>query len=179
MVDPITTRRWLYHLLFAGLALLTVFIQVLPVTIEVGSWPGPDVIFALAIAWGLRRPDYMPPLLIGGVVLIADLVLQRPPGLWAAIVVLAIEVVRARNALWRDLPFMLEWAIVSALIAACILLYWLILAVTMVGQAAIGLYLIQIIATVIAYPVVVVVSAFVLGVRKVAPGQVDALGHPL
>jgi rod shape-determining protein MreD len=49
----------------------------------------------------------------------------------------------------------------------------------MVPHSAVGLYLIQLIATVLAYPPVVVVSAMLFGVRKVAPGQVDALGHRL
>ena len=49
----------------------------------------------------MRRPDFLPVLLIGAVVLLEDLILLRPPGLWTALVILATEFVRARAALTR------------------------------------------------------------------------------
>ena len=113
------------------------------------------------------------------VLLMADLMLQRPPGLWAALVVLALEVIRARNTLWRDLPFLAEWAVISVLMAAVVVVNWLILELFMVAQPDMGLYLIGLVFTVLSYPPVVLVSSFVLGVRKPAPGAVDALGHRL
>jgi rod shape-determining protein MreD len=179
VVDPITAQRWLYGGLFVLVAAMILFVQILPVTLVAGRWPGPDLILALAMAWGLRRPDYVPALLAAAVLLMADLLLQRPPGLWAALVVLALEVLRARHTLWRDLPFAVEWAVISALMAAVVMLNWLVLAVFMVDQASIGLYMIQLIGTVLAYPVAVLVSALVLGVRKVTPGEMEALGFRL
>jgi rod shape-determining protein MreD len=179
MVDPIASRRWFYRGVFALVAAAILFVQVLPQTLVAGRWPGPDLILALALAWGLRRPDFLPPLLAGLVLLTADLLLQRPPGLWAALVVIALEVIRARNPLWRDLPFPAEWAVISVIMATITVAYWLVLALFMVDQADFGLYLIGLVATVLAYPPVVLVSSFVLGVRKPAPGAVDALGNRL
>lgn len=179
MVDPANARRWMYRGLFVLLAAMVLFVQVLPVTMVAGRWPGPDLILALAMAWGLRRPDYLPPLLAAAVLLTADLLLQRPPGLWAGLVVLALEVLRTRHTLWRDLPFAAEWAVISAVMAAVVLLNWLLLAVFLVDQAALGLYLIQLIGTVLAYPAVVLASAWLLGVRKAAPGELEAMGYRL
>ncbi|MCR8726619.1 rod shape-determining protein MreD [Frigidibacter sp. ROC022] len=179
MGDRLSSYRAVYWLMFLGLAVLVIFVQLLPISLVTGGWAGPDVLLAITMAWGLRRPDYLPPLLAGAVMLMADLILQRPPGLWAALVVLALELLRARNQIWRDLPFLLEWGVISVVMAAVVLLYWLVLAVFFVVQPAIGLYLIQLISTILVYPPVVLISATVLGVRKVAPGQVDALGHRL
>jgi len=179
VVDPVTSRRWLYRALFVAIAGVVLFVRVLPVTVEAGSWPGPDLILALAMAWGFRRPDYAPSVLVGLVVLMGDLILQRPPGLLAGLVVLALEFLRGRLALWRDLPFAAEWALVSALMAAVVLVNWLVLAVFMVDQAAIGLHVIQLGATALAYPAVVLVSTFLLGVRKIAPGEAGLMGQAL
>jgi rod shape-determining protein MreD len=164
MVDPITARRWLYRALFLTLATGLLLVQMMPFTSVAGRWPGPDLILAMAMAWGFRRPDYM-----------ADLLLQRPPGLHAALVVLAVEVMRNRNPLWRDLPFQTEWAIVVTLMAVLSVSNWLILAALAVGQASIGLYLIQLLATAAVYPLVVAVSALAFGVRRIAPGDLDVL----
>jgi rod shape-determining protein MreD len=139
-------------------------------------WPGPDLILALVMAWGLRRPDYLPALLVGLALLLADLILQRPPGLWAALVVLALELLRARNHLWRDLPFLAEWAVISAVMTAVVVAYWLVLSLLFVRHATIGLYLIQLIGTIVIYPLVVLTSTRVLGVRSPAPGTFAGLG---
>jgi rod shape-determining protein MreD len=85
--------------------------------------------------------------------------------------------IRNRNALWRDFSFPIEWAMISVVKAAVVLLYWLVLGLFMVEQAAFGLYLIQLIGTVAVYPVMVALSVFVFGVRKVGHGELEALGH--
>jgi rod shape-determining protein MreD len=175
MVDPITARRWLYRALFLTLATGLLLVQMMPFTSVAGRWPGPDLILAMAMAWGFRRPDYVPALAVAAVFLMADLLLQRPPGLHAALVVLAVEVMRNRNPLWRDLPFQTEWAIVVTLMAVLSVSNWLILAALAVGQASIGLYLIQLLATAAVYQLVVAVSALAFGVRRIAPGDLDVL----
>lgn len=177
MVDPLSTRRWLYRSLFAALAALVLFVRLLPVSQEVGSWPGPDLVLALAVAWVMRRPDYVPPLLVGPLFLIADLLLQHPPGLNAALVVLVLELARNRYGIWRDLPFLGEWAIAAVLVASVIFGNWMILGLFMVSQASFGLYVIEFAATAALYPLCCAFSVFALGVVKPAPGSADALGQ--
>lgn len=179
MVDPLTTRRLLYRSLFVALAILVLFVRLLPVSQEVGSWPGPDLILALAVVWGLRRPDYVPPLLIGSLFLVADLLLQQPPGLNAALVVLALELARTRYAIWRDLPFLGEWGVAAVLLAFVIFGNWLILGLTMVSQAPFGLYVIEFLATVALYPLLCALSVYVMGVVKPPPGSSDAMGQSI
>jgi rod shape-determining protein MreD len=53
------------------------------------------------------------------------------------------------------------------------LTYRIILAVFMVDQAPLGLSLMQLAATLLVYPLVVLVAHAILGVRKRAPGDLE------
>jgi rod shape-determining protein MreD len=179
MVDPITLRRWMFRLLYLAIALFVVFLRILPLDLSAGRWPGPDLLIVVAFAWVLRRPDYVPVLLVAGVLLAADMLFLRPPGLWTALGVIGLEFLRSREQLSRDLPFMFEWAMVAIVLLAMTIAYRVILLVFVVGQPSFGLSLIELFATVLSYPFVVVVSRWVFGVRKIAPGEVDQLGHAI
>ena len=179
MVDPITSRLWLYSLLFLAISLLIIFFELLPLDLAAGRWPGPDLTVAIAFAWVLRRPDFVPVVLIAGVFLTMDLLFMRPPGLWAGLVVLGSEFLRTREPQSRDLPFLVEWAMVSGVLIAMTLAARLIQMIFVVGQPTFGLVTLQLGATILSYPIVVSASRMVFGIRKIAPGEVDQLGHPL
>ncbi len=179
MVEVIVARRWRNRFLFLGLAFLFVFARLLPLDAGPGGWPGPDMILLFAYAWALRRPDAVPVLLVTAVVLMTDVLFMRPLGLWTACVVLGLEFLRARSGLTRDLPFLGEWMMVGATILAVTVLNATILALFVVIRPALGQVLIQMIVTVAAYPLVVLFSAAVFGIRKAPPGAVDQLGHRL
>ena len=179
MVDPVTSQRWTYWALLSTIAAFVLFAKLVPLDLSAGKWPGPDWIVAISFAWVLRRRDYVPALLLALILLIFDLMLMRPPGLWTALAVIGLEFLRSRAALSRDLPFLFEWALVSVVIVAMTLANRLILAIFVVGQPGLGKDVLLLSATILVYPLVVVVSARVLGVRKVAPGEVDQLGHRL
>lgn len=167
-----------YMALFAGLTLLTLFLRMLPVN-TMQSIPGPDVLLALAFAWVLRRPDYLPALLVAAVFLTEDFLLMRPPGLWALLVLLATEFLRSREALTRELTFPVEWAMVSAVMITIFIVNRTVLALLLVPQPPLGLSLLQLFLTIAAYPLVVLVSHFLLRVRKPATGEIDSLGRKL
>ncbi len=76
--------------------------------------PGPDILICVIMAWIVRRPDFLPMPLILFVILLEDLILMRPPGLWTAIVIVATEFLRGRVALTRELSFVVEWLLVWA-----------------------------------------------------------------
>ncbi len=179
MVDPVSSRRIGYRALFLGIALILLFLRVLPMSAVPVRWPGPDLMLCVAIAWVLRRPDYVPALALVAVFLLDDIVAMRAPGLWTLIVLLATEFLRSREAMTRDLPFALEWAMVGGVVAVMMLANRLVLGLFMVPQGALTPVLMHMLSTVVAYPVVVAVSHALLGLKKVAPGEVDALGHRL
>ncbi len=179
MAEAAATSPWRFWALFAGLAVLSLFWRMLPLGMGGSGLPGPDLIACLVMAWVLRRPDYMPAPLIAGVVLLEDLLLMRPPGLWALMVLLGAEFLRARQPGMRELLFAVEWAFVGMVLAAMWLVERLVLAALMVPAPALGASLVQLLVTVLAYPLVVLVSHYLLRVRKPATGEVDALGRPL
>lgn len=179
MVDPVAASRLGHRLLFAALAALILFVRMLPLDAVPARFPGPDLILGLTLVWVLRRPDYVPALLIAGVLLLEDLLSMRPPGLWTLIVLLGTEYLRSREATLRDIPFALEWLIAGVAITAMTVANGLVLALFLVPQAGPGLTALQALATIAAYPLVVLVTIFVFRLRKAAPGEVDALGHRL
>jgi len=166
---------WAMRALYLGLCLGMIFLRLLPLDTLPRGWAGPDIILAITLAWSLRRPEFVPPLLIAAVFLLCDLLFHRPPGLWAALVLLGSQALRARAPDLRDLTFPVEWLSVATTLLVMTLGYRVILGILMVDQAPLGLSLTQMVTTLAAYPVVVLVSQSVLGVRKVAPGELDAM----
>ncbi|MGR3270661.1 rod shape-determining protein MreD [Thalassococcus profundi] len=179
MVDQGAARTWTMRAAFVLICLVIVFFHLLPLETTPRRWAAPDLIVALCFAWALRRPDYVPTFAVAGVMLLADLVFQRPPGLWAALVVLAVEWLKSRERRHRDNTFVLEWITVAGCLLAITLVYRLILLLLIVAPGTMFLTLIQYVMTLAFYPVVVVLSHLIFGVRRSTPGEVDRLGHSL
>lgn len=176
MGDNAALQKWIMRVAYVALALLVIFLNLLPLQTLPRGWAGPEIILAVTFAWVLRRPDFVPPWLVAAVLLLADLMFHRPPGLWAALVLVGAETLRARHVGLRDLTFAVEWVSVATTLVAITLGYRVVLAVLMVDQAPLGLSLMQMVMTLLVYPVVVLLSQTVLRVRKPAPGDIDALG---
>lgn len=172
----VSSSVWWKRSLYALLALTVLFANLLPLSTVPASWAGPDLLIALTFAWALRRPEFVPVLLIAIIMLLADLLQQRPPGLMAFLVVLGAEQLKTRAIGLRDASFAGEWAAAGLVVIGVFLLNRVTLAVLMVDQAPLGLTLIQMIATILIYPVVVLISHLIFGVRKLAPGDDDAIG---
>jgi rod shape-determining protein MreD len=168
---------WVHRLIFLAAALILTFVRLLPLQTTAGHLPGPDFLLCLIFAWMVRRPDYLSALMIGVVVLTEDMLLMRPPGLWAALVLIGAEFIRARSALTRELSFGVEWLLVSGVIFAVVFANRTILGLAFVDQPAFGFSLMQIIWSILAYPAVVALSRYGLDLYKPAMGQVDALGR--
>ncbi|MGB7317061.1 MAG: rod shape-determining protein MreD [Planktotalea sp.] len=173
------SRVWMMRALYIALSLAIIFLHLLPLASAPSTWAPPDWIMALSLAWAMRRPEYVPALSVGGIVLLADLLFQRPPGLSAALVVIAAETLRTRAIANRDLPYLVEWATVAGMMIAVAVSLRLLLAIFFIPAPALSLVLIQLGMTIALYPVVVVISHFVFNVRRAAPGEVDSLGHRL
>ncbi|MFY0680959.1 MAG: rod shape-determining protein MreD [Thalassovita sp.] len=177
MSDAAGSRLWLMWLVFLCLSLGIIFFQLLPLETTPRRFTGPDLMVLFAFAWATRRPEYVPAFLIAGIMLLGDLLFQRPPGLMAALMVVATEAVKRRSRTLRDQGFPVEWLTITGTLVLVMLGYRLILALLIVPQAPMGLTLIQLIMSVISYPLVVLATQFVFGVRKVSPGETNAMGH--
>lgn len=174
MVDPATSRLWVFRALFLALCAVVIFLQLLPMQIPPSRWAAPDLLIGFTFAWVLRRPDYVPVLSVALVFLAADLLFQRPPGLATALVVGGSEFLRSRSHFMREFPFALEWAIVATIIAVVMLGNRLVLMAVFVEPPDFGLTAIHFVATVLAYPLVVMLSRYVLGVQHLQPGGTDS-----
>lgn len=184
-------RLW-FAVLFLGVGALIWLFRLLPLeglgdpslppgetSLTLARWPAPDIMLALTLAWVVRRPDLLPAPVIVIYFFVEDILMMRPPGLWALIVLGATEFLRRRNPTLRGLVFWLEFALVSALMLGMFLLNRMVLGIVMVPQAPLGLSLAQFVGTVGIYPVVAACLHFGLGLRKPATGEVDDLGQKL
>ena len=160
---------------FAALAFATIFFHLLPLDTQARSWAPPDLIMCLAMAWSLRRPDYVPVSLIILVMLIADLLFHRPPGLLTLLVVLGCEFLRSRAQPQHEMTFAAEWLSVALVITAITILNRLTLSIFGIPRAPLSLSGIEMFATIAAYPLVVLFSQGLLGVRKLSAAEAEIL----
>ncbi|MEM1341332.1 MAG: rod shape-determining protein MreD [Pseudomonadota bacterium] len=163
--------------LLIGLALL--FLQLLPLDTAPGGWFGPDFVIALTFVWIARRPEYVPVLAVALLFLLADLLLQRPPGLMSALAILATEALRARTDDIREIFFPSEWAIVGAFIFGLYVIYLIAWSILMPFDIAYGLVLLQMLLTILAYPLVVLASTALFTVVSSTTRAPDAPGGKL
>lgn len=202
-------RLWLMRASFAALAMMVIFFQLLPLNTapidlftpdlipltkesevdarlaellreqEPSRWVAPNVMLGFAMAWAMRRPEYLPAAMLAILFLLADLLLQRPPGLWAAVALLGVERLKSRGRTLRDSTFPAEWFVVAMVLVAIMLGERLVLAVTLVPVPPLGLSLFELGMTIIFYPIFAAITHWIMGVRKLAPGELDASGYRL
>lgn len=170
------SHTWIMRLWFLALALLILFFHLLPLETMPRRWAPPDLLIAFTFAWSVRRPDFVPAIGVAAIMLLADFMLQRPPGLLAVLVVLGSEHLKSRFAGAGETGFAGEWFSVCLVILIVSVLYRLILTVTLVDQAQLSLSLIQMVMTMAAYPAVALLTQSVMGVRRLSPNTADTLG---
>ncbi|MEM7295578.1 MAG: rod shape-determining protein MreD [Pseudomonadota bacterium] len=141
--------RWLW---FAAVAATLLLAALLPLNVLPRNYAGPDVLLALTRAWVIRKPEHLPFLVIAAVMLLADLLLQRPPGLWAALVLLGSQVLRHRAEPLRDAGFGTELLFAALTILGVFAGYTLITALAFLPQPAASLSLSALAGTLLAYP---------------------------
>ena len=179
MADSPVARIWIGRAVYLAVAMAIIFLQLLPLDTAPPEWAPPDVLLAVTLAWVARRPEFLPFFVVFLVFLLTDLLFQRPPGLWAGLVLILTETVRSRSRGLRNVPLALEWGTVAVGIVAITLANRLVLAIVMTPQAPLTPTLVQMVLTIAIYPVVVVVAQVLFGLTRPAPGQVDSLGHRL
>jgi rod shape-determining protein MreD len=174
---PLTSARhvWGYRALFLALCAAVMTYKLLPLGLNDQGLPGPDLLLALTLAWLLRQPALVPIGSILVVFLLADILFQRPPGLWTMLVLLASESLRQRRLTMTEFPFLLEWSAFAGAVLTMIVLERMILWVLMVDLPPLGLALAHGIVTAAIYPVVVAVSKFLFGLRKIGPADIEAM----
>jgi rod shape-determining protein MreD len=157
------------------LAFAVMFFALLPFGPPEDGVPGPDLLVCLTFAWVLRRPDYVPLLLLVPVLLLADFVLMRPLGLWTLILLIASEYLRRRVDPGEVGTFWSEVATVAAVIVGAFVLNHVALLLLLAETPPIVAQALHALATVVFYPLTAIFSQLI-GVRRLAPGEMDTLG---
>jgi rod shape-determining protein MreD len=175
MAKKATPRRiWAYRSIYLGLGLGVIFFRILPLETGAPGLPGPDIILAVTLAWILRQPAAVPVAAILFLFLLGDFLLQRPVGLWTLLALMSVVALQNRRTTLTEAPFLVEMAIVAGMILAMIVAERLILWVLLTDQPSLGLVLMEGLATIVIYPIVVFVSKFLLGMDKLSLVDLEA-----
>lgn len=177
MADSPIARTWTMRSLYVGLTMVIIFAQMLPLETVPRRVVMPDLMLALTLCWAARRPEFVPVLLIAAMFLLADMLFQRPPGLWTGLVLIFTETLRARAQGLRGLTFPLEWTSIALGLAALYLVNRFAVTMTMLPPPPLVPYFVQMMATILIYPVIAGISHLTLGISRPAPGAVDAFGN--
>ena len=166
---------WTYRALFMAVSLVLITLKLLPLNLASSGVPGPDLLVLLAFAWIVRQPAVVPLGVLLAVFLLADFLFMRPPGLWTVLTILASESLRRRRLTMTEFPFLVEWGAVAVAIMGMVLLNPSALWILLVDLDPLGLTLAHAIVTIAIYPVVVVISKYLFGLRKLGPAELEAL----
>ena len=177
MGDEFQRRLWGFRTVYLLFGLTVIFFRILPLETGTPGLPGPDFILCVTLAWILRQPGSVPLWAILFLFLLSDFLLQRPPGLWTGLAVVATETLRNRRAGIAETPFLFEWAVVAGTILAMVMCQRVILWVLVADQPSLGLSLMEGLATIVIYPLVVMLSKFVLGMDKLPAVDLES-GKP-
>jgi len=171
MVDPKFVDRLVHWMLFCLIALAFTLFDLMPFGDGIYEWPAPSWALLLAFGWVLRRPDYLPLGLFAAAAFLLDLLLGRPPGLYAALSVLGVEFLRSRAHAAREWSFPLEWLVVGIVLLIMVLSNRVLLGIFALPQPRFGLEMQQFLSNIIVYPVIVGISGWLARVRRPRPGE--------
>ena len=158
--------------LFVLLAMTAIFVQLLPLDLAAGTVVAPDLLLVLACAWAVRRPEHMPLLLVAAVLLLADLIQDRPVGLWAMISLLIVEAMRAQREAFRGRPFVVEWGGFALALALGLIAQGIILELALVGRPdGIDLPLQIFAVSAASYPAAALLLHYAFGIRAPRPEE--------
>ena len=161
-----TTSIWMGRALFAGLCMFCIIAAKIPLGLPADAALMPDLFFVLVVAWVIRSPRTATLPLIAAMALLADVLLMRPVGLAAILVVLTSEYFRAQRFSIREQMFVVEWLFFVILYAGQMGLYIFVLAISFSEAPPLGLAMKFIGITALAYPIVVALIHTVFRVRS-------------
>ena len=174
MIDAALLKTWAYCAGFALLGLLLTFSELLPLNTLTPSWVMPDVFLCVTFVCCIRRPRYVPMLIIALVFLFQDLLLNRPPGLFAALTLMASEWLKRRSQRTEEFPFIKEYLSVILAIAVVLLGTRWAVGIVMLPMPEAFLTLSELLSTVLFYPLLVLFTQVVLKVRRAGFGDLEA-----
>ena len=177
MVDQGALEIWLYRLLATVLIALWVFVSLLPINGATAGLPWPDLAYCLMIAWILRRPEYMPFPLVVLLGLAMDFLFFKVPGAWTLILLISTEILRRSSETEGNSGLVYEGTAVLATLVGAFLGHRALLAIFGAPQPPLGGTLLELVFTLIAYPLVALISVYIFQIRR--PHLTDSLSFKI
>ncbi|WBU55536.1 rod shape-determining protein MreD [Paracoccus sediminicola] len=174
MSAAIRRRKFVGISVYIGLGLAFLFFRLMPLSPGDPGLPGPDLALCLTFAWLLRRPDQLPAIIIVALTLTGDFLLSRPFGLWSFVMLCGTEMLRPRSQRWSDQAFLFEWLRIALLMGLMMLGYRLMMMLVLLPVPGLGPVMLQWLATVAAYPVMVL-FIHVIGVRRLSAAEIEMM----
>lgn len=176
MSNSPNTYIWLMRACFAFICIAVMFWQLMPLETLPRRWAGPDLLLVLCLLWVQRRPDYAPALLVASIMLLADFIYQRPPGLYAAIILIVSENLRRRARMSRDMSITAEWLTAAGAMAVIVLANRFFMALFVLDQGSLALTFSQLLMSVLVYPVAAAAMVVLFGLRHISPSEREGFG---
>jgi rod shape-determining protein MreD len=158
-------RGLIYPSIFIFISLLFLFFRMLPLDLMARNWAAPDFLICFTLVWSMRKPEAIPAILIASIFLLQDFLFQRPPGLYAALALLACEWSKRQALRAEELPFPIEWLTATMAILALFVAYRLLLSLSITSLPPLRMSLFELIATIFSYPIVVIICRYALRLR--------------
>jgi len=174
MIDAALLKIWVYRAGFVVLALLLTFAELLPLNTLPPTWVMPDVLLCVTFVCCIRRPHYVPMLIIAMVFLFQDLMLNRPPGLFAAWALITSQWLKGRSRSAEEFPFLREYLSVSLALAVVFFGTRWGIGLVMLPMPEAFLSLSELLTTALLYPIVVIIVQGLFKVRRTGFGELDA-----
>jgi rod shape-determining protein MreD len=161
-------RAWGVYLL---LAVLLIFVRLLPLSNGQIHWPAPDLLLVFTIVWAARRPDLLPIFIVFIVFFAADALFANALGLETALVLLTVNLIRQRVHDFESMPFVMEWLLISAGLLVFALLHRLGHLITFLPVPPLWYDAALFLGNALVYPIVVWICAVLFGIRHVDPHE--------
>ena len=161
VMDP-SLRILRLRLIYLLIMMLLVLLQTIPIHTSTDKLTMPDIPLIITFVWVMRRPDVMAPILITIAFLFADMILQRPPGLWTLIVLCASMFLRSRTVYFKEVIFFYEWLMIAIVVIFCFTAHQFLLLLTFLPTHNLVLLVKQALFTIMLYPIFIWLSRSML-----------------
>jgi len=158
-------KSFKYTLAFLLISCVLIFFRLLPLDNFPRDLAAPDLLLCLFLAWCLRCPESAPIILLGFLFLAQDVFFQRPPGLFAVSAFAVCEWCKRKSFQAEEFPFSLEWLTASIAILMIFFLTHVSSSLSLIPTPKLHLGLREVFLTIMAYPFVVLILHFGLGLK--------------
>ncbi len=155
-----------YRALYVICGFLLIAAPLLPLQFSPDRASGAELFFAFTFIWVVRQPITAPFLSVAVLALIADSVLMRPLGLWAFLLVVAIEITRFSHKSVQERGLLMEFSMFVALLVAMTIIQSLLLWASFSQGLDLAANVQFVMLTALVYPVMLLFIYYILRVRK-------------